>query len=100
WPAWTASAKAPAPATGSALDAQALFKLLSPSVFKVVVVSRGGTSQGSAVAVSASELLTNCHVLEGAQTITLRQGKASRVAQISRANPAADRCVLLVSEPN
>jgi len=46
WPAWTASAKAPAAATGAALDATALFKLLSPSVFKVAVVTSDGTSQG------------------------------------------------------
>ena len=100
WPSWAAAAKAPESATGAALEAPALFKLLSPSVFRVVVVSSEGTSQGSAVAVSASELLTNSHVLEGAQTVTLHQGKLSRPAQIARANPAADRCVLTVSEPN
>jgi|GEM_PF-6373760 len=100
WPAWTASAKVPAAATGAALDAPALFKLVSPSVFKVVAVTSDGTSQGSAVAVSTSELLTNCHVLEGAQSVTLYQGKLSRPAQIARANPSADRCVLAVSEPN
>ena len=100
WPAWSIVGKAAAPAAGGMLEAPALFKLLSPSVFKVVVASRDGTSQGSAVAVSASELLTNCHVLEGALTVTLRQGKLSRPARIARANPAADRCVLAVSEPN
>lgn len=100
WPAWAVAAKSPAPAAGATLDTPTLFKLLSPSVFKVVVVSASGTSQGSAVAVSSSELLTNCHVLEGAQTVSLRQGKLSRVAQIARANPAADRCVLVVAEPN
>jgi hypothetical protein len=100
WPTWSVAAKSPAPATGAALDAPALFKVLSPSVFRVVVASGSGTSQGSAVAVSANELLTNCHVLEGAQTVTLRQGKLSRTAKIVRANPAADRCVLAVSEAN
>ncbi len=100
WPAWTVSAKAPAAAVSPALEAPALFKLISPSVFKVVVASSSGTSQGSAVAVSPTELLTNCHVLEGAQTVSLRQGKLSRVAQLARANPAADRCVLVVSEAN
>lgn len=100
WPTWTTNAKAPVAATGPVLDATALFKLLSPSVFKVVVVTSDGTSQGSAVAVSANELLTNCHVLEGAQSVTLHQGKLDRPAQIARANAAADRCVLDVSEPN
>jgi hypothetical protein len=100
WPAWAVTAKPPAPAAGVALDGTALFKLLSPSVFKVVVVSGSGTSQGSAVAVSPNELLTNCHVLEGAQSVSLRQGKLSRTASIARANPAADRCVLVVPEAN
>lgn len=101
WPAWSVNAPAPAAASaGPVLDGPTLFKALSPSVFKVLAVSRGSTSQGSAVAVNSSELLTNCHVLEGAQTVTLLQGKSSRPAQIARANPAADRCVLVVSEAN
>jgi hypothetical protein len=100
WPVWTATAKLPVAATGPALDATALFEVVSPSVFKVVAVTSEGTSQGSAVAISTSELLTNCHVLEGAQSITLHQGKLSRPTQIARANPGADRCVLAVSEPN
>jgi hypothetical protein len=99
WPAWKVSGTAPnAVTSGPALEAPALFKLLSPSVFRVVAVSTGNTMQGSAVAVSRSELLTNCHVLEGAQKITLQQGKLERKATIARANPAADRCVLAVSE--
>jgi S1-C subfamily serine protease len=77
-----------------------LFKALSPSVFRVVVASSEGTMLGSAVAVSRTELLTNCHVVEGAQKITLQQGKLERKAELSRANPAADRCVLSVSEAN
>jgi trypsin-like peptidase len=100
WPGWTVTAKAPAAAVGPALDAPTLFKLLSPSVFKVVVASGEGDAQGSAIAVSPTELLTNCHVLEGAQTVSLRQGKLTRTAQLARANPTADRCVLVVSEAN
>jgi hypothetical protein len=101
WPVWKVSAATPnAVTSGPTLEAPALFKLLSPSVFRVVAVSSGNTLQGSAVAVSQSELLTNCHVLEGAQKITLQQGKLERKAAIARANPAADRCVLVVSEAN
>jgi hypothetical protein len=99
WPAWKVTSSVPAGVTsGASLDGPALFKALSPSVFRVIVASSEGTMQGSAVAVSRNELLTNCHVVEGAQKITLQQGKLERRAQVSRANPAADRCVLSVSE--
>ena len=101
WPAWKVTDALPAAVTGGAtLEAPALFKALSPSVFRVVVASSEGTSQGSAVAISHNELVTNCHVLEGAQKITLQQGKLERRAELSRANPAADRCVLSVTEAN
>ena len=85
---------------GSTFEGPALFKALSPSVYRVLVVSGEGTAQGSAVAISRSELLTNCHVLQGAQKITLQQGKLERKANVSRANPEVDRCVLSVSEAN
>ncbi|HEY1535089.1 MAG TPA: trypsin-like peptidase domain-containing protein [Polyangiaceae bacterium] len=101
WPAWKVTSAAPVGVTkGAALEGPALFKALSPSVFRVVVASSEGTMLGSAVAVSRTELLTNCHVVEGAQKITLQQGKLERKAELSRANPAADRCVLSVSEAN
>ncbi|MEP7052388.1 MAG: trypsin-like peptidase domain-containing protein [Pseudomonadota bacterium] len=99
WPVWKVTSTAPAAVIrGAALEGPALFKTLSRSVFRVVVTSNEGTMQGSAVAVSQAELLTNCHVVEGAQKITLQQGKLERKAELSRANPAADRCVLSVSE--
>ncbi len=101
WPAWNVTSAAPPAVTSSApLEGPALFKLLSPSVYRVIVASSEGTMQGSAVAISRSELLTNCHVVEAAQKITLQQGKLERKAELSRANPAADRCVLSVTEAN
>jgi len=100
WPDWAPSGTPPAASKGAALDPPALFKVLSPSVFKVIAVSSDGTKQGSAVAVSQNELVTNCHVVEGAQKITLKQGKAERAVELARANPAADRCVLSVAEKN
>jgi len=68
WPAWKVTDTLPAAvANGSTLEGPALFKALSPSVYRVLVVSAEGAAQGSAVAISRSELLTNCHVLQGAQ---------------------------------
>lgn len=94
WPAWTAAAPAASADAGPVLDGPALFKLLSPSVFKVVVSESGATVQGSGVAISKTQLLTNCHVLEGAQKINVLQGKQELPATISSADPASDRCVL------
>jgi len=98
WPAWKPAADVPAVLSGAALEGPALFKLLSPSIFKVVVSSSGATSQGSAVAISNKQLLTNCHVLDGAQKIVLKQGKLERPATIASADPGSDRCLLSVSD--
>ncbi len=98
WPDWKPATALPATKTGSALDGPALFKLLSPSVFEVVVETSTGTMQGSAVAVSANQLLTNCHVLESAQKVTLHQGKKQIAARIAAADPANDRCVLAIAD--
>ncbi len=99
WPDWKAADAPQAPVlTGDALDAQALFKLLAPSVFQVEAMLATGTSTGSAVAVNKTELLTNCHVVQGARKIVLKQNKRQLIAEIARSDPATDRCVLGVSD--
>jgi S1-C subfamily serine protease len=99
WPAWRAdAARPPAVTAGAALPAQELFTLLSPSVFRVEAMLATGVVQGSAVAVSKSELLTNCHVLEGARKITVKQGKKEYVATVVRSDPRTDRCALIVAD--
>jgi S1-C subfamily serine protease len=52
------------------------------------------------VAVSKTELLTNCHVVQGAQKLTLKQNKWQVEAELVRADPATDRCVLEVEGGN
>lgn len=98
WPAWTAlKSILPARTDGTALDARELFKKLSASVFLLVAERRDGTAQGSAVAISTTELVTNCHVVQQATKLTLKQGKDEWPASISRADPANDRCVVTTS---
>jgi hypothetical protein len=98
WPDWAASTL-PAPSKQSApLEGSALFELLSPSVFMVESLVSNGSRQGSAVAVSPTELVTNCHVLDGARKVLLKQKGREWVAKILRADPASDRCVLSVPE--
>jgi S1-C subfamily serine protease len=98
WKEWKANASGmPAGQKGTKpLEGSELFKLLSPSVFKLEVSLTTGTSQGSAVAVTKDELLTNCHVVQGAQKIVLRQQTHEWTAALSRSYPAGDRCVLRV----
>lgn len=101
WPEWSVGGETPPPATaGPVLDAQALFKLLAPSVVQVEAFSTRRRSQGSAVAVSKTQLLTNCHVVEGAQKLILKQKTWQTTAKLGRADPATDRCVLTVAEGN
>jgi S1-C subfamily serine protease len=76
----------------------ALFKMLAPSIFIVHAKrSNGDEFQGSAVAISAHTLLTNCHLVDGATEIGLTQkGRQVDVTLIS-ADVEADRCVLQTS---
>ena len=94
WPDWKPSGGAPPAVTGSAIDGQTLFKKLSASVFRLEATLADGTSQGSAVAVSPRELVTNCHVVKGAIKLVLRQDKQEWQASMVRADPATDRCVV------
>ncbi len=95
WPAWSAGASPlPSAASGPSLDPRELFRKLSPSVFQVEVKRSDGTAQGSAVAISAGELLTNCHVVQGGLELTLKQGKQQWPARVVRADPKTDRCTL------
>ena len=94
WPAWSATSAKPSSADGAAIEARALFKKLSPSVFKLEATRGEGTAQGSAVAVTTTELVTNCHVVQGALKLVLKQDKREWPASVVRADPATDRCVI------
>lgn len=99
WPEWKPDGTAPAAATGDPLGTEELFRLLSPSIYQIEAISAVGTLQGSAVAVTPTELLTNCHVLEGAQRVIAKQGKKEYVVRIGRSEPKTDRCVLVMQDP-
>jgi hypothetical protein len=98
WPEWTFSGSAPKAKGGAKFEAAELFDLLAPSVVLIEALASGkGGLQGSAVAVSETELLTNCHVVEGARKIIAKQDKKEWVATLVRSDPATDRCVLSVT---
>jgi Trypsin-like peptidase domain len=99
WQPWRGlEAFPPALPAEAALSGTQLFEKLGPSVWRVETRRDGGASQGSAVAVSKNRLLTNCHVLEGALKVVLRQGQIEVVAKLEESDPVKDRCVLGVAE--
>jgi peptidoglycan hydrolase-like protein with peptidoglycan-binding domain len=82
------------------LRPQDVFRRVSGSVFVLGAFTDRGPArdpdinQGSAVAVSNRHLLTNCHVVKGADVVfVLREGSVLKADVIS-ANADADRCVL------
>jgi S1-C subfamily serine protease len=95
---WQVVGSAPASVESGALEATALFKLLKVSVFQIEATRSNGVAQGSAVAITTTELLTNCHVLQGARKLLVKQDKAQWHGRIARADPKSDRCVITVPE--
>lgn len=94
-----AAGAAPAQAT-SALTVEEIFAQLSASVFRVDVYDAKGNllGTGSAVAVGASEVVTNYHVIEEAVSARLvdDSGKAYVVLGMTAANVQQDLAVLRV----
>lgn len=93
-PPWTIPAPKPSRALAYSLTPSELFKKLSPSVYTIAVLNL----QGSAVAVSRRELVTNCHVVSHGRTITLVNGATTLKAEVVGADPATDRCFLRIQD--
>ena len=90
FPSWSIPSPRPLRTLRYVLAPSELFKRLSASVY---VVSTSG-SQGSAVAISARELITACHVVTRGGTITLINGNAIIKAEVIASDLATDRCWL------
>jgi len=86
--------------TRQMLSPAALYKKLEASVFVVGAARSAGDArardimQGSAVAISAHLLLTNCHVVRDRPMIVILQEHVSHHAKLVAADDAMDRCVL------
>lgn len=72
------------------LSAQEVFEKAAGAVYVVKTDRR----LGSAVAISDSELLTNCHVVGDSTQVTIGRDKKEQNAQLVSMNPTADRCIL------
>ncbi len=82
------------------LPASEIFERASKHVWTIAVASepRGSISQGSAVAIGPHRLITNCHIVEDARSIVVKQGKDIRSATLASASPGTDRCILAVEK--
>jgi len=77
-----------------ALDAETLFKQLSPSIWVVQAMDAQGRlfSTGSAVVIGPERLVTNCHVLARASSFKLRRGNLTLGAILEFPDPERDLC--------
>jgi serine protease Do len=92
-PPWSIPAPRPSGVLRWALTPSQLFSKVSPAVYAVVVQ---GHSQGSAVAVSSKEAITNCHVVNRPEPIMLVNAAATHRAEVVSADRPTDRCYLRV----
>jgi len=74
------------------LSAEEIFEKAAGAVYMV----KADKSIGSAVAVSESDLLTNCHVMGDKTEVTLVRDRKELKATVVSMNVNADRCVLRV----
>lgn len=87
---------------GAALAAEAVFAADRPALWVVQAAAddeqlkAGKGRTGSAVAVDAATLLTNCHVIAEAAVIRVRQGGTTAEARPLAGDEGSDRCLLRV----
>ena len=98
-PPWNVPLPRPSQELQYALPPPLIFKTASPAVYAVLGQATAlATSQGSAVAVSSKEAITNCHVVARAKTITLANAATRLRAEVIAADRKTDRCYLRVQD--
>lgn len=85
-------------APAMALEADALFAKVVPSVWTVVATDAQGrnTSQGSAVVIGPGRLVTNCHVLARMARFQVMKENVSYAGQLEFPDPENDLCQIRV----
>lgn len=95
---WTLLAGCWLSAPAAALEPDALFARLEPSVWTVMASDAQGRnlSQGSAVVVGPGRLVTNCHVLARMTRIQVMKANVSYTGRLEFPDPENDLCQLRV----
>lgn len=76
-----------------------VFQLRAGAIWSVKSNGEGAQAMGSAVAVSPTTLVTNCHLIRNTDNLTLLKVGRTVPARVVAADPAGDRCVLQSSRP-
>lgn len=78
-----------------------VYRKSSPSVYVIYAISGdkksiegSSRSQGSAVAISETDAVTNCHVLEGSRAAFLKRGDEYSRVELIAADADTDRCII------
>jgi len=94
----------PARAAQDELDPEQLYRAVAGSVHLVAAVAtledirnKRSINQGSAVAISDHELITNCHVVKDKALVFLLRGGRARPAKVGRMDAQRDICSLTVT---
>ena len=89
---------------GWSADAAAIFRQAAPSVVLVYALDSAGEeiAQGSGVVVGENYVATNCHVLEGARSVQVKQTETDETFAMSasraRTDEERDLCLLFVAD--
>jgi serine protease Do len=94
-PGWTVPAQKPSGLLQRTLTPVELFNKVSPAVYMVIM---SGRFRGSAVAVSSTQAITNCHVVGRAEPIVLSNAAAQHRAKVVAADRRTDRCYLRIED--
>jgi len=82
-----------------ALARSEMFRLRSGAIWTLSSTKADGArTQGSAVAVSSTQLVTNCHLIGNPQDVLLRQEDFSLRGSVVSSDPGGDRCILEVEQ--
>jgi serine protease Do len=91
----------PAAVTGPVSTAVDIFKKTSPSIYLIVAaknaegLKRGkDVYEGSAVAITPTLALTNCHIVKKREALILSQGKQKDTVTVVASDPKADKCII------
>ncbi|GJG96013.1 serine protease [Cupriavidus pauculus] len=85
-----------------ALDTAQMLAKVSPSVYTVATYGpqRAPLSTGSAVVIGPGQLVTTCHVLAGARSVTIQRDNISYGATLEAPDVERDICLLKVANFN
>jgi len=85
-----------------ALEPDQVFAKVSPSI--VTVTARRSSSPesgwfGSGVVIAPGQVVTNCHIIEGADVVLLKRGEYSTIGFVRYTDPGRDLCQLGATDP-